>query len=195
MRKVLPMTGFSHRAGRQQGLSTGRGPSQGSRASYRHQDWTYSQPQRTTSPPPEGNSEAEFPPPTPEDDPLSVSPHGIYFPSDIPLAGRITHFFHVWQLILSDQWGLQTVRGYSLEFFSPPIQLTQPLPTRTDREYLSLIDLVLQELLQKGAIERARGSPVFVSRIFLVRKKVREFCPVINVKTLNTFIGNRHFKM
>ena len=54
----------------------------------------------------------------------------------------------------------------------------------------------VKELLAKGAVvETTVSKESFVSQIFLVEKKEGGQRPVINLKSLNTFVRTEHFKM
>ena len=54
----------------------------------------------------------------------------------------------------------------------------------------------VQELVTKGeVVETTLSKKSFVSQIFLVEKKEGGQRPVINLKSLNTFVRTEHFKM
>ena len=54
----------------------------------------------------------------------------------------------------------------------------------------------IKEMLEKGAIEKVsqhkgqHAQNKFLSYVFLLRKKDGDYCPVINLKTLNKFVNN-----
>ena len=59
-----------------------------------------------------------------------------------------------------------------------------------------LVHQEMSELLEKGAIQEAETThEEFLSDSFLLRKKDRRNCPVINLKKLSAFIPYEHFKM
>jgi len=77
-----------------------------------------------------------------------------------------------------------------------PVQTVLPKLPPFNATEIQLIDKEVNELLQKGAINRV--SPCqgeFISNLFLVPKKTGDTRPVINLKPLNEFIQNIHFKM
>ena len=61
---------------------------------------------------------------------------------------------------------------------------------------IQLIDTEVKELLLKRAVTRvAPCKEEFISNIFLVPQKTGDMRPVINLKPLNQYIQNIHFKM
>jgi hypothetical protein len=72
------------------------------------------------------------------------------------------------------------------------------LPTFShfSKDEVKLIDNEVQKLIKKGAItEVTHCKNEFISNIFLVPKKTRDFRPVISLKLLNHFVDKIHFKM
>ena len=64
------------------------------------------------------------------------------------------------------------------------------------QEQQTLVSTEIQTLIEKKAITMVQpGQGGFVSQIFLVPKKDGGFRPVINLKALNKFIAEEHFKM
>ena len=111
-------------------------------------------------------------------------------------AGRIRWFIHNWRLITQDQWVLEMVQGFRLPLLQTPVQ-SKPLPEiHLAADQTALIMTEVEELIRKGAISPALQAPGgFVSELFLVPKKDGGFRPVINLKALNMFIQEKHFKM
>ena len=111
-------------------------------------------------------------------------------------AGRLTHCMENWRRITQDQWVLETVRGFRIPFVSDPRQRQQPRQLCLSKEAEALLEVEIQEMLEKGAIQesqtKGRG---FVSKVFLVPKKDGGQRPVINLKKLNEFVHTEHFKM
>ena len=120
--------------------------------------------------------------------PLKVDHH--------PIAGRLSKHLMNWKLITRDQWVLNTVRGYSIEFLTNPIQARRPQQPELTVEQAHLVQVEIAKLLRKQAIS-AVTNPVegFYSNLFLVPKKDGGQRPVINLKALNQFIQTYHFKM
>ncbi|KAM4749018.1 stereocilin [Rhinophrynus dorsalis] len=96
----------------------------------------------------------------------------------------------------ADQWVLQTVLGYQIEFYTPPVQKVVPDPFVFSRADAKLVDAEVGDLLQKDAIRFVSDdNDGFISNIFLVKKKDAGLRPVINLCELNLFVLYRHFKM
>ena len=112
-------------------------------------------------------------------------------------AGRLAHFVSNWEVITKDQWVLQTVRGYNIEFHTKPLQAHKPHPPKFNQEQDQLMKQEVETLLTKGAIEEVESTPAesFHSTLFLVPKRDGGQRPVINLKALNAFIEAPHFKM
>ena len=45
---------------------------------------------------------------------------------NLPLAGRLSHFLSNWEAITQDEWVLQTITGYRIEFLRKPEQNHRP---------------------------------------------------------------------
>ena len=111
-------------------------------------------------------------------------------------AGQIKHFIHNWALITQDPWVLQSVQGFCLLLTMTPTQMAAPAEMAFSMEQQSLISVEIQMLIQKGAVSLQEPHQVgFVSQLFLVPKKDGGFRPVVNLKALNKFIQEEHFKM
>lgn len=112
------------------------------------------------------------------------------------IAGSVMKFFDAWENITSDKWILETIRnGYKIEFKSRPVQtFIANVMNFSDKEK-SLIDIEIEELLNKGAIVPSMNeTDQFISNLFLVQKKNGKFRPVLNLKKLNQFVKYFHFK-
>ena len=67
---------------------------------------------------------------------------------------------------------------------------------RFPMEQETLISVEVQTLVQKGTICLVKDHQMgFASQLFLVPKKDDGFCPVVNLKALNKYIPEEHFKM
>ena len=99
-------------------------------------------------------------------------------------------------MLTQDNWVLQTVQGYLIDFTHNPTQSHPPQPIVLPQDKHVLVTQEVKELLQKRAIvESAPSDQNFVSKIFLVEKKGGGQRPVINLKALNQFVQVEHFKM
>ena len=100
-----------------------------------------------------------------------------------------------WRTLTSDPQILSIVSGYKITFFKTPFQKF-PRFTQSSGQEALLISQEVNELLQKGAIERTPFSrDGFYSHLFLVPKKDGPMRPVIDLSYLNKFILNEHFQM
>ena len=115
------------------------------------------------------------------------------------VAGRLALFHNNWLKVTHDQWVLETVQGYRLEFLREPVQTVSPRELQTSPLEQSLIQEEIQNMLQKGAITelnpKEASAAGFYSSLFLVPKKDGGMRPVINLKCLNECIVPHHFKM
>ena len=103
------------------------------------------------------------------------------------LAGRTALHLPVWEKITSNQWTLQAIKGYKLEFKDQPQQSHRPQTVETSHQS-RVISEEVQKLLEKGAIQEvSENEDGFYSRLFLVPKKDGQMRPVINLRPLNQF--------
>ena len=75
-----------------------------------------------------------------------------------PLAGRLTHHLHNWQVIIQDRWVTNTIQGYKIDFWTKPQQKQSPLLLQFSADQLQLITEEITELLQKQSIEEIQPS-------------------------------------
>ena len=111
-------------------------------------------------------------------------------------AGRIKEFKENWVLLTQDPWVLQTVQGFQLPLASQPVQTSVPPQLQLSLVQQELVSIEIQAMLGKQAIRVVQPDQRgFVSQILLVPKKDGGHRPVINLKALNKFIVEEHFKM
>ena len=114
------------------------------------------------------------------------------------VAGRLANHVKNWATITKDRWILDTVKGYKINFVTVPYQSRWPHAPHYTLEQNSLIEQEVRDLLQKGAVARlveAQNKEGFYSNLFLVPQKYSGQRPVINLKALNKFVHQEHFKM
>lgn len=114
-------------------------------------------------------------------------------PLEVPHAGRIKYFLHEWLRISDDPQILEMVTGYKLRFYKDPVQLYEPTnPPYSKPDMLTSI----QNLLHLGAIVPCNDCEgQFISPIFLIPKSNGTSRFILNLKALNKFIIQEHFKM
>ena len=107
----------------------------------------------------------------------------------------MSFFCHKWERLTSDASILQ-FSGDCIEFLSdPPSQVPHP-PYSIPRNPMSLVDKKIKRLLDKGVIVSCDHEPgEFISPIFTVPKKDGNVRLILNLKRLNLFIKNSHFKV
>ena len=113
------------------------------------------------------------------------------------MAGRLSHFLHNWEVLTTDKWVIETVKGFQIPFVGHPVQGCRPNAPIHSSELHLLIQEEMKALLGKGAIQVCNPIPreSFYSTLFLVPKKGGQMRPVINLKRLNEWITPQHFKM
>jgi hypothetical protein len=113
-----------------------------------------------------------------------------------PVGGRLAHFNRNWKQISSDQWILDAVLGYKMEFQGYPQQRGIHPVIRLDAQKAQALTKEVKDLAAKEAIRKAPPSREgFTSPLFLVPKSDGSWRPVINLKALNKFVITWHFKM
>jgi len=69
------------------------------------------------------------------------------------IAGRTRQFYSNWRDLTNNKFILSLVRGVKLEFMSEPVQVKIPVDIPMSNEEKSLVDLEIQKMIQKGAVE------------------------------------------
>ena len=112
------------------------------------------------------------------------------------VGGRTAYFYSNWEKITNDQWILEAISGYHLEFLSSPHQRKWPKQHVLEEEKSEALEKELEALIQKEAVSKVQqpeGS--FVSPMFPVPKGDGSWRPIIDLRELNQFITPHHFKM
>ena len=111
-------------------------------------------------------------------------------------AGRIKAFKQNWALLTQDPWVLQTVQGFHLPLVAQPVQTTVPSQMHFPPDQQSLISVEVEAMLEKQAVSVVQpNKDSFISQLFVIPKKDEGYRPVVNLKALNRFIAEEHFKM
>ena len=119
--------------------------------------------------------------------------------SEIPIGGRLAHFYEFWSSICKDRQILHDIAGVTIPFV-PNRKIRQKVilsQIRMLKEECDFVDRELQRLLSDNCITEI-DKPIpggWTSNIFLVPKKDGGFRLILNLKKLNTFIQYQKFKM
>ena len=74
--------------------------------------------------------------------------------TDLPFAGRITHFLSNWEVITQDTWVLQTIQGFGIEFLQELKQSHRPSQlTFTQKEELYMEEEILGMISKQANLE------------------------------------------
>lgn len=100
-----------------------------------------------------------------------------------------------WLKITQDQWVIDAISGYCIDFDAQPFQTRVPNEIPFSKEQRQIVEDEVIALLKKGAvIPSSHEKGEFISTIFIVPKSNGKFRPVINLKYLNEFVHYDHFK-
>ena len=126
-----------------------------------------------------------------------INNEGVLPPQIIPVGEILRNLVEGWKRITNDPYVLSIVaKGYRLRFTSPPLLCQTPWEIRSPQDPQEIMREQITLMLQKNAITEAPpNSPGFYSNVFLVRKASGGWCPVIDLKNLNTHIHAPHFRM
>lgn len=111
-------------------------------------------------------------------------------------AGRINNFYNNWTLITHNKVVLSWIKdGYSIPFSQKAHQAYIPVSSFSNSESKEMT-IAINKLLELGAIQQCSPCPdQFLSKIFLAPKSNGSKRFILNLKPLNKFIENSHFKM
>lgn len=111
-------------------------------------------------------------------------------------AGRLKYFYNNWKNITTNPFVLKWVReGYSIQFKNTVNQgkIPQNILSKNEKTCMSL---AIKKLLDLGAISLSKQKDdIFISSSFLAPKPNGDKRFILNLKPLNKFIINNHFKM
>ena len=116
--------------------------------------------------------------------------------AQIVTAGRLAQFIAKWREITTDNWVLNTVQHYFIEFVKCPSQHTIPREISfSQNETKIILEEINKMLLKKAIVETPHKDGEFLSNLFIRPKKDGTYRPIINLRGLNTFVAYSHFKM
>ena len=117
-------------------------------------------------------------------------------------AGKVKQFLRNWQMITSDQWVLNCVKGYEIDWVAQPSQTQMPRELVFSKTEADCLSQEVESLVQKEAISEISmptnemlSEKGFVSQLFAVPKKDGGIRPVVNLKVLNSYVKQVSFKM
>ena len=111
-------------------------------------------------------------------------------------AGRLKLFYSSWKLVTSDKQILQSVKGYKIPLIKNPIQTVYPPETKFSYDDEIHCKNAVSDLLSKGAIKKCNPCEGQFLSTYLLRDKPngdKRF--ILNLKNLNRYVKNDHFKM
>lgn len=117
------------------------------------------------------------------------------------IAGKIKNYFDNWCKLTHDSWILDVVKGYKIGFIREPYQVCSPKPLTFSESEYKAAQIELEKFLCKQIVERVcimdecERKNSFYSNIFLRPKKDGSFRIILNLKNLNQYVDNCHFKM
>ena len=112
------------------------------------------------------------------------------------MAGRLRQYEFEWQKMTSDQFILESIKGYNLPFFKNPNQIITPADPNWSSEEKIRMEKAIQQLLDKNAISQCDAiEGEFLSPYFLRPKPDGSDRFTLNLKNLNKFIDPPHFKL
>ena len=115
-------------------------------------------------------------------------------------AGKISNCISQWFDFTHDPWILGVIKGYCLEFTETPYQNFIPRELKFSQIECEVVNNEITTFIEKGIIrkvifDKSLTNDQFISTIFLRPKKNGTYRVILNLKELNQFVENYHFKM
>lgn len=111
-------------------------------------------------------------------------------------AGRLKLFYKSWKDITSEKRILSYVKGLSIPFCKQPRQRIIPKERLFSLAEQTKIKIGIEHLLNVGAISRVKPiKGQFISHIFTRQKKDGSYRIILNLKPLNKYVEEYHFKL
>ena len=121
--------------------------------------------------------------------------------TSVPVGGRLQCYLPAWQSIGANPYILEVLReGHTLPFKSGPPSFmgVRHTPLRGSRDKQHTLRLEIQQLLEKGAVEKVPPPLMHMGwygNYFLVAKKTGGWRPILNLRPLNQILRVDTFKM
>ncbi|VDI81906.1 Hypothetical predicted protein [Mytilus galloprovincialis] len=110
------------------------------------------------------------------------------------IGGKVKTFLDNWMSLTSDNWVLDVVKGYQIEFEQIPYQNKEPNYLQFDKDETNMVQLEIDKFLQKQIIKPVTYiKNQYVSNIFTRPKKDGTCRVILNLKVLNNDIEKHHF--
>ena len=115
--------------------------------------------------------------------------------------GSLSKHIVAWEELQASQWAIGVVRsGFRLPWKGSKAPLSQfpvNFPPPRDPQAVQVLDLEVQDLLTKGAIQPVQNpfSPGFYGRLFVVPKASGGWRPVLDLSILNLYLKVCRFRM
>ena len=132
---------------------------------------------------------------------VTSSLHAVHNTPQNFVAGKISNCISHWFNYTHDPWILGVVKGYNLEFTETPYQNLIPRELKFSQTECEAVHSEIRKFIEKGIVQKVTFEPnsntesQFISTIFLRPKKDGTYRVILNLKELNQFVGNYHFKM
>lgn len=98
--------------------------------------------------------------------------------------------------MLTHRTVMSYINGLSIPFIKNPIQNIMPTENKWSQKEILILRKLISDLLNKGAISVVKQSKKqFVSKIFFVPKPDGSYRLILNLKKLNLFVEDKHFKI
>ena len=112
------------------------------------------------------------------------------------VGGKIHRAKSKWIAICKDQWVLDVLNGYILEFSETPVQTSLPPPLNLPALDQQALDKAMTHFIAQGVVEScALSRQGFVSNVFPTMKKDGTARVILNLSNLNLSVSYAHFKM
>ena len=112
-------------------------------------------------------------------------------------GGKLADNMNEWQKLTSDQWIIDTIKGYSIEFSDHPHQYQKPHEIKLSASEKAGLDSEIEQFCKLGIVEPciADEPGSFYGNLFTRVKKDGSLRVIFNLKNLTPFLEKHKFKM